>query len=122
MTAPLHLGGTIGYYTMDPGGGADAKLITLVLPPSLFDEIKRGLATFGVQRMVVTQVYRVDDRDSRVESYRGRRFESDVSAGLRIELLARTEDVTDLVRLVDRIGANYESSNVQIWMIDARRL
>ncbi|MCU1642351.1 MAG: hypothetical protein JWN03_2626 [Nocardia sp.] len=122
MTAPLQLGGMIGYYTMDPGAESDAKLITLVLPPGLFDEIKRALATFGVQRMVVTQVYRVDDRDNKVESYRGRRFESDVSSGLRIELLARTEDVTDLVRMVSRIGANYEFSNIQIWMIDARRL
>ncbi|MFJ4657153.1 P-II family nitrogen regulator [Nocardia sp. NPDC088792] len=122
MSAPLQLGGTIGYYSMDPGGGADAKLITLVVPPGLFDEIKRALGTFGVRRMVVSQVYRVDDRDNRVESYRGRRYESDVSTGLRIELLARTEDVDDLVRLIERIGANHRAPNIQIWMIDARRL
>ncbi|MVU81007.1 hypothetical protein GPX89_27630 [Nocardia sp. ET3-3] len=122
MSAPLHLGGMIGYQNMDPGGGADAKLLTLVVPPGLFDQIKQALAAFGVRRMVVTQVYRVDDRDNRVESYRGQRFETDVSSGLRVELLARTEDVTDLVRMIGSIGANHEASNIQIWMIDARRL
>ncbi|MGW4118048.1 hypothetical protein [Nocardia sp. NPDC004711] len=122
MSAPLHLGGMIGYHNMDPGGGADAKLLTLVVPPGLFDQIKQALAAFGVRRMVVTQVYRVDDRDNRVESYRGQRFETDVSAGLRVELLARIEDVTDLVRMIGRIGSNHEASNIEIWMIDARRL
>ncbi|WP_040815478.1 P-II family nitrogen regulator [Nocardia concava] len=122
MSAPLHLGGMIGDHTMDPGGGADAKLLTLVVPPGLFDQIKQALAAFGVRRMVVTQVYRVDDRDNRVESYRGQRFETDVSSGLRVELLVRTEDVTDLVRMIGRIGTNHQSSNIQIWMTDARRL
>ncbi|APA98039.1 P-II family nitrogen regulator [Nocardia seriolae] len=122
MSSPLQLGGMIGSHEMDPGGGADAKLLTLVLPPGLFDQIKQALAAVGVRRMVVTQVYRVDDGDNRVESYRGQRFETDVSAGLRVELLARTEDVGDLVHMIGGIGSNHQSSNIQIWMIDARRL
>ncbi|WP_433201221.1 hypothetical protein ACQP1G_09930 [Nocardia sp. CA-107356] len=125
MNATIHLQGSVGYGIddpMSPGDGVDAKLITLVLPAALFDQIKQALAMFGVRRMVVCQVYRVDDRGSRVERYRGQQFVSDVEAGLRIELLAKNDDVADLVRLIDRIGENAGPSGIQIWMIDARSL
>ncbi len=124
MNATIHLQGGVGYSIDDPMSpdGVDAKLITLVLPANLFDQIRRALALFGVRRMVVCQAYRVDDRGSRVERFRGQQFVSDVGAGLRIELLAENDDVADLVRLIDRIGENAGPSGIQIWTIDARSL
>jgi nitrogen regulatory protein P-II 1 len=93
------------------------KVITAVVRPALFDQLKEALALFGVRRMTVTQVYHAGDgAEGRAETYHGRRVNRDFEPSLRMELLVEDGEVIDLARVIDRVSDGF------LWISDARTL
>lgn len=102
---------------MSRGRVGTVKLITVVVRPALFDQLKDALALFGVHSMTVTQVYHAGEgAEGRVETYHGRQVSRDFEPSLRIELLVEDGEVVDLTRVIDRISDGY------LWISDARTL
>jgi nitrogen regulatory protein P-II 1 len=98
------------------------KLITAVVRPVLFDQLKEALALFGVRSMTVTQAFFARDGEAKVESYRGRPISRDFEPSLRIELLVENGEVVDLARVIGRIVAPYSSAEGHVWITDTHAL
>jgi nitrogen regulatory protein P-II 1 len=91
------------------------KLITVVLRPAQFETLKQALSLFGVRGMTVGQVYRSTDRLSRVETYRGQRFASELEPRLRVDLLTSDDEAPDLVHVIDRV-VDRDSPAARVWI------
>jgi len=97
------------------------KLITAVVRPVLFDQLKEALALFGVRSMTVTQVFYYGD-EAKVETYRGRPISKDFEPSLRIELLVENGEVLDLARVIGRIVAPNSSAEGHVWITETHSL
>ena len=94
------------------------KLITAVVRPVLFDQLKEALALFGVRSMTVTEAFSAREGLAPVESYRGRPISRDFEPSLRIELLVENGEVVDLARVIGRIIAPGASPAGHVWVTD----
>lgn len=94
------------------------KLITAVVRPVLFDQLKEALALFGVRSMTVTEAFSSHEGTATVQSYRGRPISRDFVPSLRIELLVENGEVVDLARVIGRIVAPDASAEGHVWITD----
>lgn len=92
------------------------KLITVVLRPDRFEQLKNALTLFGVRGMTVCQVYRGTDRPARAQLYRGQRFTSELEPSLRVELLTSDDEAPDLIHVIDRVVRDRESTGDRVWI------
>ncbi len=80
------------------------KLITAVIRPDDLETTHRALAAFGAPGVTVTPLLAGSHWNRHLEVYRAEVLVADLVPRLRIDVLARDEDVPDLSALLARIG------------------
>jgi nitrogen regulatory protein P-II 1 len=94
------------------------KLITAVVRPDELDTAHRALLAFGAPGLTVTPLLASSTWNRHLEVYRAEILVADLVPRLRIDVLARDEDVPELAALLARIGGGARSGDDtgRIWI------
>ena len=73
------------------------KLITAVIKPHKWEEVREALETFGVTGMTVSEVSGYGRQKGHTEVYRGAEYDIALVPKIRIEIVADDGDADDVV-------------------------
>ena len=91
------------------------KLITAIIKPGKFDEVKNALRDAGVKGMTVSEVSGVGRQGGHVEVYRGAEFPIDLIQKVRLEILAENSDVEKLIGVIVKTASTGSIGDGKIW-------
>ena len=91
------------------------KLITAIIKPGKFDEVKNALRDAGVKGMTVSEVSGVGRQGGHVEVYRGAEFPIDLIQKVRLEILAENNDVEKLIDVIVKTASTGSIGDGKIW-------
>ena len=91
------------------------KLITAIIKPGKFDEVKNALRDAGVKGMTVSEVSGVGRQGGHVEVYRGAEFPIDLIQKVRLEILAENKDVDALIEVIVKTASTGSIGDGKVW-------
>ena len=86
------------------------RLITAIIKPFRLDDVREALSEIGVRGLTVTEVKGFGRQKGHTEHYRGAEYVIDFIPKVKIEILASTDMVDDIVEAIckaansDKIG------------------
>lgn len=92
------------------------KLITALIQPEKFDDIREALEKFGVDGMTASEAQGYGRQHGHVEVYRGKEYDIRLIPKIRLEVLAtdeRTEDIVDLIISTANTGS---AGDGKVWI------
>lgn len=92
------------------------KLITAILQPEKFEEIREALENFGLQGMTVSEASGYGRQKGHKEVYRGMEYRVNLLPKVRLEILTaddKAHDITDLMIATANTGS---SGDGKIWI------
>ena len=92
------------------------KLITVIIKPGKLDDVKAALREAGVTGMTVSEVSGVGRQGGHVEVYRGSEYPIDLLQKVRIEILAKKENVDALVEVIVKSASTGSIGDGKIWV------
>ena len=81
------------------------KLVTAVIKPHKWEEVREALETFGVTGMTVSEVSGYGRQKGHTEVYRGAEYDIALVPKIRIEIVVDDEDATTVVDAILRTAA-----------------
>lgn len=98
------------------------KLVTAIIKPHKFDEVKEALKSAGVAGLTVTEVKGFGRQGGKTETYRGSEYKVDLLPKIKIEVV-----VDDLVSpgVIDAIAVAARTDKIgdgKIWVADLESL
>ncbi|MFI9625744.1 P-II family nitrogen regulator [Streptomyces sp. NPDC052042] len=93
------------------------KLITAVVQPHRFDEVKEALHAFGVQGLTATEAVGHGRQRGHTEVYRGAEYTVDLVPKIRIEVLVDDEDAEQLIDVVVRAARTGRIGDGKVWTL-----
>ncbi len=91
------------------------KLITAIIKPAKFDEVKDALRAAGVKGMTVSEVAGVGRQGGHVEVYRGAEYPIDLISKIRIEILAENKDVDSVINTIVKAASTGSIGDGKVW-------
>jgi nitrogen regulatory protein P-II 1 len=91
------------------------KLITAVIKPGKFDDVKNALRAVGVKGMTVSEVSGVGRQGGHVEVYRGAEYPIDLISKIRIEILAENKDVDSVIDTIVKAASTGSIGDGKVW-------
>jgi nitrogen regulatory protein P-II 1 len=91
------------------------KLITAVIKPGKFDNVKNALRAVGVKGMTVSEVSGVGRQGGHVEVYRGAEYPIDLISKIRIEILAENKDVDSVIDTIVKAASTGSIGDGKVW-------
>ncbi|MBU3645690.1 MAG: P-II family nitrogen regulator [Candidatus Nanopelagicaceae bacterium] len=91
------------------------KLITAIIKPGKFDEVKSALRSAGVKGMTVSEVSGVGRQGGHVEVYRGAEFPIDLIQKVRLEILTEDKDVDAIINLIVKTASTGSIGDGKVW-------
>ena len=92
------------------------KLITAVIKPHKWDDVREALETFGVTGMTVSEVSGYGRQKGHTEVYRGAEYTVDLVPKVRVEVLVNDEDVTTLTGVVVNAAQTGKIGDGKVWV------
>ncbi|MDT0119535.1 P-II family nitrogen regulator [Kocuria marina subsp. indica] len=92
------------------------KLITAVVRPEKFSDVKDALESYGVQGMTVLTVHGYGRQRGRREVYRGAEYTVDLLEKVRIETVVEDGEVQDLVDVIVTSARTGEPGDGKVWV------
>ncbi|WP_369205904.1 P-II family nitrogen regulator [Streptomyces sp. PU-14G] len=93
------------------------KLVTAVIRPARFDEVKEALRAFGVQGLTVTEAGGYGRQRGHTEVYRGAAYTVDLVPKVRVEVLARDEDAGQLIDVLVKAAHTARTGDGKVWVV-----
>ncbi|MFI9236893.1 P-II family nitrogen regulator [Streptomyces sp. NPDC053079] len=93
------------------------KLITAVVKPHRFEDVKKALQAFGVKGLTVTQASGYGRQRGHTEVYRGAEYEIDLVPKIRIEILAEDDDADDIIDVVVAAARTDKIGDGKVWVV-----
>ncbi|MEX5276695.1 P-II family nitrogen regulator [Kocuria sp. CPCC 205261] len=92
------------------------KLITAVVRPEKFSDVKDALEIYGVQGMTVLTVHGYGRQRGHREVYRGAEYTVDLLEKVRIETVVEDGEVQDLVDVIVTSARTGEPGDGKVWV------
>ncbi|QMS57377.1 P-II family nitrogen regulator [Glutamicibacter protophormiae] len=92
------------------------KLITAVVRPEKFSDVKDALESYGVQGMTVLTVHGYGRQRGHREVYRGAEYTVDLLEKVRIETVVEDGEVQDLVDVIVASARTGEPGDGKVWV------
>ena len=93
------------------------KLVTAVIKPHKWDEVREALETFGVTGMTVSEVSGYGRQKGHTEVYRGAEYKVDLVPKDRLEILVDDQDVDDIIEVIVRVARTGKIGDGKVWSI-----
>lgn len=92
------------------------KLVTAVIKPFKFDEVKDALKALGVQGLTMTEVQGFGRQGGHTETYRGAEYTIDLVPKARLEILIDDAQVTDIVEAIVATARTGSIGDGKVWV------
>ncbi|MDO4917312.1 MAG: P-II family nitrogen regulator [Rothia sp. (in: high G+C Gram-positive bacteria)] len=92
------------------------KLITAIVQPERFLDIRGALELFGVQGMTVSEAQGYGQQLGHIEVYRGKEYEVNLLPKARIEILTTEDRVQEIIEVIMNAAHTDSSGDGKIWV------
>ena len=93
------------------------KLVTAVIKPHMFQEVRDALESLGISGMTVAEVSGHGRQRGHTEVYRGAEYEVDLVPKLRLEVLADDREAADVVRAIAEAARTGRIGDGKVWVV-----
>ena len=92
------------------------KLITAVIKPHKWDEVRQSLEAFGVTGMTVSEVSGYGRQKGHTEVYRGAEYDIALVPKIRIEIVVEAADADDVVGIIVKAAQTGRIGDGKVWV------
>jgi len=92
------------------------KLVTAVVKPHRWEDVREALETFGVTGMTVSEASGYGRQKGHTEVYRGAEYDIALVPKIRIEILVEDGDADDVVGLVVKAARTGRIGDGKVWV------
>ena len=92
------------------------KLITAVIKPHKWEDVREALETFGVTGMTVSEVSGYGRQKGHTEVYRGAEYDISLVPKVRIEIVVEDADVDQVVNTVVDAAQTGRIGDGKVWV------
>ena len=93
------------------------KLVTAVVKPHKWEEVREALETFGVTGMTVSEVSGYGRQKGHTEVYRGAEYDVALVPKVRIEVVVADADADDVVAILVKTAQTGRIGDGKVWVI-----
>ena len=93
------------------------KLITAVIKPHKWEDVREALETFGVTGMTVSEVSGYGRQKGHTEVYRGAEYTVDLVPKVRIEILVEDDDASAVVDVITKSAQTGRIGDGKVWIV-----
>lgn len=93
------------------------KLVTAVIKPHKWEDVREALETFGVAGMTVSEVSGYGRQKGHTEVYRGAEYDIALVPKIRIEIVVEDADAQDIVDIVVKTAQTGRIGDGKVWVI-----
>lgn len=94
------------------------KKIEAIIRPSKLEEVKTALADYGINGITITQVVGCGSQKGQTEFYRGNPVHINVLPKIKLEIVATTEKVEDIVDIITEKAKTGKVGDGKIFIYD----
>ena len=92
------------------------KLVTAVIKPHKWEDVRTALESFGVTGMTVTEASGYGRQKGHTEVYRGAEYEVALLPKVRIEIVVDAADVDDVVEIIVKTAQTGKIGDGKVWV------
>ncbi|MFT4084313.1 MAG: P-II family nitrogen regulator [Nocardioides sp.] len=92
------------------------KLVTAVIKPHKWEDVREALESFGVTGMTVSEVSGYGRQKGHTEVYRGAEYDIALVPKIRIEIVVDDADAEEVVSLVARTAQTGRIGDGKVWV------
>ena len=92
------------------------KLVTAVIKPHKWEDVREALETFGVTGMTVSEVSGYGRQKGHTEVYRGAEYDIALVPKIRIEIAVDDDDLAAIIEAVERAARTGRIGDGKIWV------
>ena len=92
------------------------KLVTAVVKPHKWDDVRDALETFGVAGMTMTEASGYGRQKGHTEVYRGAEYDVTLVPKVRVEIVVDDDDVADVVGIVAKAAHTGKIGDGKVWV------
>ena len=92
------------------------KLVTAVIKPHKWEDVRQALEAFGVTGMTVTEASGYGRQKGHTEVYRGAEYDVALVPKIRIELVVDNADAGDIVGVIAKTAATGKIGDGKVWV------
>jgi nitrogen regulatory protein P-II 1 len=93
------------------------KLVTAVIKPHKWEEVREALETFGVAGMTVSEVSGYGRQKGHTEVYRGAEYDVALVPKIRIEIVVDDRDADDVTGIIVKTAATGRIGDGKVWVV-----
>lgn len=98
------------------------KLVTAVVKPHMWDDVRAALEALGVTGLTVTEVSGSGRQRGHTEVYRGAEYAVDLVPKVRIEIVVPDDDADDVVRTLVSAARTGRIGDGKVWVSSVERV
>ena len=92
------------------------RLVTAVIKPHVWEDVRAALETFGVTGMTVSEVSGYGRQKGHTEVYRGAEYDVALVPKLRVEVVVEDADAEDIVAVVAKTAHTGRIGDGKVWV------
>jgi nitrogen regulatory protein P-II 1 len=92
------------------------KLVTAVIKPHKWEEVREALEIFGVSGMTVSEVSGYGRQKGHTEVYRGAEYDIALVPKIRIEIVTDDGDADDVVGIIAKTAQTGRIGDGKVWV------
>jgi nitrogen regulatory protein P-II 1 len=92
------------------------KLVTAVIKPHKWEDVREALETFGVAGMTVSEVSGYGRQKGHTEVYRGAEYDIALVPKIRIEIVVDDDDAADVVGIIVKTAQTGRIGDGKVWV------
>ncbi|MFN8194760.1 MAG: P-II family nitrogen regulator [Nocardioidaceae bacterium] len=92
------------------------KLVTAVVKPHKWEDVRAALETMGVTGMTVSEVSGYGRQKGHTEVYRGAEYDIALVPKIRVEIVVDSADADDVVATIVRSAATGRIGDGKVWV------
>ena len=98
------------------------KLVTAVIKPHKWEDVREALETFGVTGMTVSEVSGYGRQQGHTEVYRGAEYDIALVPKIRSESVVEDGDADDVVGIIGKTAQTGRSGDGKVWVSSVERV
>jgi len=98
------------------------KLVTAILKPHKFDDVKEALKKDGITGLTVTEVKGFGRQGGKTETFRGSEYTVDLLPKIKIELIVDDSLVAKAIETITAAGQTGKIGDGKIWVLGVDEL
>jgi nitrogen regulatory protein P-II 1 len=93
------------------------KLVTAVIKPHKWEEVREALETFGVAGMTVSEVSGYGRQKGHTEVYRGAEYDVALVPKIRVEIVVEDADADDVLGIIVKSAQTGRIGDGKVWVV-----